>query len=98
MNRPRSKTAMPRLVLLTGAILLMADYAFAQYTPDPMQCQQIRQAAAQYGYAASRQHALEAYGPEAVKAGDKCFTRHTKRITISHVPRKGRFLRSAGIK
>ncbi len=60
---------MPRLVLLTGTILLMADYAFAQYTPDPMQCQQIRQAAAQYGYAASRQHALETYGPEAVKAG-----------------------------
>ncbi len=98
MKRPRSKTAMPKLVLLTGAILLMADYAFAQYTPDPMQCQQIRQAAAQYGYAASRRHALETYGPEAVKAGDKCFTRQTERGTSSHVPGKVRVQRSAGIK
>jgi hypothetical protein len=29
---------------------------------------------AQYGFAAARQHALETYGPEAVKTGDKCFT------------------------
>src|SRR5215831_13586763 len=33
--------AMPRLLLLTGVILLTADYSFAQYSPDPtpMQCQ-----------------------------------------------------------
>jgi hypothetical protein len=33
--------AMPRLLLLTGVILLMADYSFAQDSPDPtpMQCQ-----------------------------------------------------------
>ena len=68
---------MPRLLLLTGVILLMADYSFAQYSPDPtpMQCQLIRLAVAQYGYAAARQHALETYGPEAVKTGDKCFTK-----------------------
>ena len=30
--------------------------------------------AAQNGFAAARQHALETYGPEAVKTGDKCFT------------------------
>src|SRR4029077_10387799 len=29
---------------------------------------------AQYGFAAARRHALETYGPEAVKTGDKCFT------------------------
>ena len=68
--------AMPSLLLLTGVILLIADYSFAQYSPDPtpMQCQLIRLAVAQYEFAAARQHALETYGPEAVKTGDKCFT------------------------
>ena len=79
--RSRNKqhgVAVPRLLLLTGVTLLMAaDYSFAQYSPDPtpMQCQLIRLAVAQYGYAAARQHALETYGPEAVKTGDKCFTK-----------------------
>jgi len=60
-----------------GATLLcVADHAFAQTSPDPtaMQCQLIRSAAAQFGYAAARRHALETYGAEAVAAGDKCFT------------------------
>ena len=65
---------MRRVLFLTGTFLLVANYAFAG-EPDPGQCQQIRQAAAQYGYAAARQHALETYGPEAVKTGDKCFTK-----------------------
>jgi hypothetical protein len=67
---------MPRLLLLTGVILPMANCAFAQQSPDPtpMQCQLIRSAAAQYGFAGARQYALETYGPEAVKMGDKCFT------------------------
>ena len=79
--------AMPRLLLLTGVILLMADYSFAQYSPDPtpMQCQLIRLAVAQYGFAAARQHALETYGPEAVKTGDKCFTKG-RRDTSSYAP------------
>jgi hypothetical protein len=51
--------SLPRLLLLTGVILLAADYSFV----------------AQYGFAAARQHALETYGPEAVKTGDKCFTK-----------------------
>lgn len=65
-----------RFLLLAGIILPMSDYSFAQTSPDPtsMQCQQIRLAAAHYGYAAARRHALETYGPEAAKAGDKCFT------------------------
>jgi hypothetical protein len=67
---------MPRFLLVTGAILLMADYSYAQAQDlDPTQCEQLRQAVAQYGYAAARQHAMDTYGPEAVKAGDKCLTR-----------------------
>jgi hypothetical protein len=72
---------MPRFLLLTGVILLMADYSFAQdYSPgpSPMQCQLIKQVVAQYGFAAARRHALETYGPEAVKTGDKCFTKQTR--------------------
>jgi hypothetical protein len=70
---------MPRFLLLTGVVLLMADYAFAQDSPypTPLQCQLIRQAVAQYGFAAARRHALETYGPEAVKTGDKCFAKRT---------------------
>ena len=79
---------MPRLLLLTGVILPMANYAFAQNSPDPtpMQCQLIRSAVAQYGFAAARQHALETYGPEAVKTGDKCFTKQEERDTSSYAP------------
>jgi hypothetical protein len=74
--------AMPRFLILAGVILLMADYSFAQdYSPDPTpaQCQLIKQAVAQYGYAASRRYALENYGPEAAKTGDKCFTKRAGR-------------------
>src|SRR5262249_20466935 len=69
-------------------IWLMADYTFAQSSPDPtpMQCQLIRLAVAQYGFAAARQHALETYGPEAVKTGDKCFTKQEGRDTSSYAP------------
>jgi hypothetical protein len=70
--------ATPRSLLLTAVFLLMADYAFAQ-DPSPMQCQLIKQAVAQYGYAAARRHALETYGPEAVKTGDKCFAKQIAR-------------------
>jgi hypothetical protein len=54
--------AMPRFLLLTGVILLMADYSFAQdYSPDPtpMQCQLIKQAVVQHGFAAARRHARD---------------------------------------
>jgi hypothetical protein len=67
-----------KTAVAVSLILLLADYSFAQ-EPDPMQCQQIRQAAAQYGFAAARQHALQNYGPEAVKIGDKCFARQKGR-------------------
>jgi hypothetical protein len=77
---------MPRFLLLTGAILLTVDYSYAQSQDlDPTQCQQLRQAVAQYGYAAARQHAMETYGPEAVKAGDKCLatSQEKRRHTIN---------------
>src|SRR5215469_13902283 len=79
--------ATPRILLLSGVILLMPDYSLAQSYPDPtpMQCQLIRWAAAQYGFAAARQHALETYGPEAVATGDKCFTKE-ERDTGSYAP------------
>ena len=88
---------MPRLLLLTSVILLMADYSFAQ-DPTPTQCQQIKQAVAQYGYAASRRYALENYGPEAVKTGDKCFTKQARRGTNPYAPTVVGFERSAGVK
>jgi hypothetical protein len=64
-----------RIFLLSGAVVLMPAYSFAQSSPDPAQCEQLKQAVAQYGYAAARRHALETWGPEAVKFGDKCFTK-----------------------
>ncbi len=66
---------MLRFVLFIGALLVTADYALAQ-APSPEQCEQIKQAVVQYGYAAARAHAVETYGPEAATAGDLCFTKH----------------------
>jgi hypothetical protein len=73
------------LLLLSGFVLLMADHSFAQDSPDPtpMQCQLIKLAVAQYGFVAARRHALETYGPEAVKTGDKCFKNVGLRLRAS---------------
>jgi hypothetical protein len=81
---------MVRFLLLVGFSLLMTDYSLAQDSPDPtpIQCHLIKLAVAQYGLAAARQHALETYGPEAVKTGDKCFTNETVSGTSSQVPRE----------
>lgn len=71
---------MLRLCVATAAILVMADHSFAQSSPEPTpeQCRLIKQAVAQYGYAAAKRHALETYGPEAVRVGDKCFTNQAR--------------------
>jgi hypothetical protein len=74
---------MLRLLLLTGVVLLIADPAFAQ-EPTASQCLLVRQAVAQYGFAAARRYALEHYGPEAVKTGDKCFTKQAARGSRSY--------------
>ena len=66
---------MLRFLLLAGALLVVAQSAFAQ-APGAAQCQQVREAVARYGYAAARRHAVETYGPEAARAGDQCFAKH----------------------
>ena len=60
----------------SGVAFLLPDTTYAQ-----AYCEAIRQAVAIYGYEASRRHALEHYGEEAVKAGDRCLARErpTKR-------------------
>ncbi len=79
---------MCKLLLLTTAVLLMPGYAFAQDLangPSAAQCQQVRDAVAQYGYAAARQHALQNYGIQAVKFGDQCLAGRPRRISSRRV-------------
>jgi N-acetyl-anhydromuramyl-L-alanine amidase AmpD len=61
-----------------GMIVLGTDYSLAQASPDAAQCEQIRQAVAQYGYEAARRHAIANYGKQAVEAGQKCLTRRDR--------------------
>lgn len=65
---------MSRFVPIASLVLIMTQYSFAQTGPDPAQCEQIRQAVYQYGYAAAKQHAMANYGPQAVAAGERCLT------------------------
>jgi hypothetical protein len=65
---------MPRFLSIAGLVLMMTQYSFAQSGADAAQCEQIRQAVDQYGYAAARQHAMANYGPQAVAAGERCLT------------------------
>jgi hypothetical protein len=74
---------MSKFVFPACLVALLASSALAQ-EPDPMQCQQIRQAVAQYGFTAARQHALQTYGPEAVRMGDKCFAKQIRPHSIRH--------------
>jgi hypothetical protein len=67
---------MRKFLAVAGLISLMTDYSLAQSGPDRGQCEQIRQAVAQYGYSAARRHAMANYGPQAVQAGEKCLTKH----------------------
>ena len=69
---------MPRLLLLTSFVLLIANSSFAQSgDPTPSQCLLVR-------FAAARRYALEHYGAEAVKTGDKCFTKQAARGSRSY--------------
>ena len=79
---------MTRIFVAVGVALLSTSYAWAQSEAN---CEQIRQAVAQYGYAAARAHAMEHYGADAVRNRDKCLgggsravVRHVK---YSHKPR-----------
>jgi hypothetical protein len=69
---------MTRFLGAIGVVFLLTDFSSAQPAPDAAQCDQIRQAVAQYGYTAARRHALINYGSDAVKAGDKCLTKRHK--------------------
>ena len=63
---------MTRIFVALGVALLSTSYAWAQSAAN---CDQIRQAVAQYGYAAARAHAMANYGADAVRSGDKCLGR-----------------------
>ncbi len=59
---------MSRMILVAvGVALLLPNPALAQ-----SYCDQVRQAVAMFGHAASKRHALEHYGKEAVEAGERC--------------------------
>ncbi len=60
---------MTRTLVAVAVALFMTESASAQ-----SYCDQVRQAVAVYGFAAARQHAMAQYGPEAVRAGDRCVT------------------------
>ena len=72
---------MTRILVAVGVALLSTSYAWAQSAAN---CEQIRQAVAQYGYAAARAHAMRTYGPEAVASGDKCLGRGGGRPAERH--------------
>ena len=69
---------MRTFLAVAALISLMTDYSLAQSGPDPAQCEQIRQAVAQYGYNAAKRHAMANYGREAVQAGEKCLTKRDR--------------------
>lgn len=72
---------MKRILVAVGLALLTTSSSWGQSAAN---CEQIRQAVAQYGYAAARAHAIRTYGPDAVRNGDKCLGRGAKRA-VRHV-------------
>jgi hypothetical protein len=59
---------MTRILLIAAVALLLTNRAGAQSEAN---CDEIRQAVAQYGYEEARRHAMSHYGAEAVEAGEK---------------------------
>ena len=75
---------MRRILVAAGFALLTTSPSWAQSTAN---CGQIRQAVAQYGYAAARAHAMANYGPEAVRNGERnCLGRGVGRA-VRHAAR-----------
>ena len=73
---------MTRIIVAVGVALLSAtSFSWAQSAAN---CDQIRQAVAQYGYAAARAHAMRTYGADAVRSGDKCLGRGGGRAVARH--------------
>jgi hypothetical protein len=75
---------MKRLCLL---LTLLVSPAYAQ---SEAQCEQVRQAVAQYGYRAARAHAEQTMPPEQVRAGEACLhhTRQGSRYVVRHHQRR----------
>jgi hypothetical protein len=46
-----------------------------QTAPTAQDCEQVRQAVAQYGYKAAKRYAVSHYGKEAANYGDQCLTK-----------------------
>jgi hypothetical protein len=64
---------MRRILVVIGLALLTSSSS--SWGQSAANCEQIRQAVAQYGYAAARAHAMRTYGADAVRNGDKCLGR-----------------------
>jgi hypothetical protein len=73
---------MTRILVAVAVALLTTSYSWAQSAAN---CDQIRQAVAQYGYASARAHAMRTYGADAVRNGDKCLGRGGGRVAARHV-------------
>jgi hypothetical protein len=75
---------MKRFCLL---LTLLISPAYAQ---SAAQCDQVRQAVAQYGYRAARAHAEQTMPPEQVRAGEACLhhSRQGPRYVVRHHQRR----------
>jgi ribosomal protein S9 len=51
-----------RKISIIAVLALLSTQCYAQGGPNPGQCEQIRDAIAQYGLQAARKHAMENYG------------------------------------
>ena len=71
---------MKPILVAVGVALLTTSYSWAQSAAN---CDQIRQAVAQYGYVAAHAHAMRTYGAQAVRDGQKCLGRG--RVAVRHV-------------
>jgi len=78
---------MIRFPVVVGVAILLANPLSAhaaqtgpngQTGPSAGDCDQIRQAVKQYGYAAAKKFALIHYGKDAVKYGDRCLAKKTQ--------------------
>ncbi len=77
---------MTKILTAIGVALVLALPVSAQSAPtSPQQtgpsaadCEQVRQAVAQYGYAAAKRYAVTHYGKEAANVGDQCLTKKQK--------------------
>jgi hypothetical protein len=63
------------LMLLISAQSTAQSGPSGQTAPTAQDCEQVRQAVAQYGYKAAKRYAVTHYGKEAAGYGDQCLTK-----------------------